>query len=528
MRHINSGVAYKQPFQSAYASIRQCLFANAGISIRMLDIALREKGLPGGNLVGRLEALQRCKLNEQNQLATRQCPKCAEQLYHCALFEFPWLIRCPIHGCALTDHCTECGEQWPARDQLTSRSCRMCGIPSVKHCVSGITKAAKVNDYSLISALHQLCRENPNGDVRLMIQDMFDINKDYQHNETRLYSISEKSGYWPSFQAALHRRSLSDLEEANIVQTKRLTVHVSPLTLAPNTRQEGVKYSRRPRVIPDVSIPEWVSKSECDTFNRCIRWIERYAPRSHCTRLRCYRHYGLAHFISFGGACPYCLALSLWLYVVNINRCGDHYQTCRNDFPFLDDLDTRIVHRIGAPWIRWHNKSFVADERFNVWFMSYCLELLFVQCFKVSYALSLWLHQSHRKIERLHHLLRFLRAVQETQCYELLVRKQRLHFYTVVSHPLTRLASSLPRDWADCRVIDQKLERHLQTAPSAFRFCHSLDNAPISTEEYGNLCEMFRHYIASHFYRYTNGSGPFNDVIFARQSSKYHDAFYDL
>lgn len=62
--------------------------------------------------------LQLGKRWDELKLAPRHCPACLRYGYHCALFQMPFLERCPWHGIALRDGCVHCGRRYPVQFAL--------------------------------------------------------------------------------------------------------------------------------------------------------------------------------------------------------------------------------------------------------------------------------------------------------------------------------------------------------------------------------------------------------------------------
>jgi len=112
---------------------RRCLIANPGVPLSMIENNLRIT-MPGGTPNSRLCSLQlssysqwRNPLPNTDRSYRRQCPQCAQQLYHSDIYILPWLSRCPLHHCEFTKTCPLCSRSWPDRQDMAKRECTGCG-----------------------------------------------------------------------------------------------------------------------------------------------------------------------------------------------------------------------------------------------------------------------------------------------------------------------------------------------------------------------------------------------------------------
>ncbi len=58
----------------------------------------------------------------------RNCWKCSERGYHSFLYNYPWLVHCPVHHERLSTHCPKCSKPWPTFSNIYQRRCSCCGI----------------------------------------------------------------------------------------------------------------------------------------------------------------------------------------------------------------------------------------------------------------------------------------------------------------------------------------------------------------------------------------------------------------
>ena len=80
----------------------QVIAADAGISPAELEYAFMDPWL-GGEEPAEIDVCSHLRV----------CPECVEADYHSALFQSPFVLRCPAHGCLLVDRCQHCRRRRP-------------------------------------------------------------------------------------------------------------------------------------------------------------------------------------------------------------------------------------------------------------------------------------------------------------------------------------------------------------------------------------------------------------------------------
>lgn len=116
---INEGLLWKHPLESRYGVARRLLSANPRIALanvkRILD-ATHPRLQP----VDAMDALVPWG-------SVRQCPECAQHLFHPSIFQLPALTTCPIHRCPLTLFCPDCRQAWDRPLKQRRPCCPTCG-----------------------------------------------------------------------------------------------------------------------------------------------------------------------------------------------------------------------------------------------------------------------------------------------------------------------------------------------------------------------------------------------------------------
>jgi len=113
---LNRGSLWAHPFDSPYALRRRFLVANPNINLTHLTHI--EPSLE------RMRVMDSCVPGQ----AIRQCPQCANHLFHASIYQLRALALCPIHHCELTLSCPQCHREWGKRP-VTKRAwaCTQCG-----------------------------------------------------------------------------------------------------------------------------------------------------------------------------------------------------------------------------------------------------------------------------------------------------------------------------------------------------------------------------------------------------------------
>jgi hypothetical protein len=62
----------------------------------------------------------------QHKARIRQCRECARIAYHSLYFVMPWISKCPVHKCWLTEVCPQCGEYWYKGSGTQPTNCETC------------------------------------------------------------------------------------------------------------------------------------------------------------------------------------------------------------------------------------------------------------------------------------------------------------------------------------------------------------------------------------------------------------------
>ncbi|WP_193909396.1 hypothetical protein [Cellvibrio polysaccharolyticus] len=115
----------------------------------------------------------------------RNCPNCAKEGYHSAIFEWRWLANCPIHRMPLSDTCPACLKPWPNMIELARRNCKVCGAINL----SLKDQPSHTHEYSLLHFLSMMERFY----MRRLQVRLFSL---HHHSSNEKYDQLKISDYW--------------------------------------------------------------------------------------------------------------------------------------------------------------------------------------------------------------------------------------------------------------------------------------------------------------------------------------------
>ena len=372
--NINIGHQFAQPYESPYAMLRRCLSVNPGIPLSAIKDNLRAIDTSENLFITRLEKLQ---LNSDEKRPTgldnsyqRQCPKCAQLLYHTNIYALPWLTHCPIHNCALATTCPDCEKKWPDENETSKRDCPTCGRLTWKHIQEHVIPGLKSMDYSSIGRIYKFISSPEN---KKSIH-LFSYNQ-----QGYTYSIAHRPWYTkiafmnpqcPACQLLLHPEfSKLDLKTLNIklkpMHYKSSDVYRADIMLKTINNQVG--YYKK-HILWDYLV-----------MIRIIEWIHKNTPHNHELHLSDYLFLNLQSFVDDPEPCAYCLALCLW-FNNTAWRIHDpfHYKK-RPSYDYLNRSGFGEFFEVGEPCLMIENDGeFILSENFTEWFYCRSLELDFI------------------------------------------------------------------------------------------------------------------------------------------------------
>ena len=178
---LNTGLLMAKPGESGYAKYRRFLISNQLVNCNsrsvkeelLKQIDESQIQLSGQDInqlgsfihnyeVAYMEMIGFNKTEEAKPLLNKYkpskcCQTCAEMGFHSSLFDFSWLMTCPIHRKRLKPKCEACNQFWPASSAISNSKCKSCGkIISLKKLLSvdGLNEK-KFKIFETIESLYQ-------------------------------------------------------------------------------------------------------------------------------------------------------------------------------------------------------------------------------------------------------------------------------------------------------------------------------------------------------------------------------------
>lgn len=122
---LNEGLIWKHPLESRFGLRRRLISANPRTDLLTLKRA-REASHPSIPSLQPVDAIDA----HVPWNSVRQCPQCAEHLFHPAIYQLPALPVCPIHRRPFTFGCPDCGHAWDRPLSVRHPRCVTCGCLS--------------------------------------------------------------------------------------------------------------------------------------------------------------------------------------------------------------------------------------------------------------------------------------------------------------------------------------------------------------------------------------------------------------
>lgn len=442
--HLNLGLRFARPYESDYAIFRRCLIANPGMPVSAIEHQLRLQLPALETSFQRLRALQQTALPEHpyqvikvKDSHRRQCPQCAEQLYHCDLYALPWLSHCPLHHCEFTERCPRCQQLWPDKAGFTygDRSCPVCGIPSVIEGLPSSPINKNCSGFASIKAIYELIALSP-GEEKLVISSR---NGRWQQKSWWEKAAPESLEY-PTLKAQLDLKQYRPLLKALGIPARRLKRRTSRLKAAPPEEQYSQDFYVPPKARPD---PLLRRAAIDQTMTHIVNWIGQHSGHTGELHILSYRYLYTWDLMREPPPCPYCMALSLWFFQVNSELYDEYVMNLLHHYPFLKELGmTRLYTGIDPDvrTIKAENRldhtSYHTDEKFMWWFMQRGLELAFVQMLYYAFSLVIQFDLTQETPTCARKLVAPLPKTWQDQWYMAYIRNGRLYFYYVNEHPL--------------------------------------------------------------------------------------------
>jgi hypothetical protein len=307
--HLLKGSFFAYPFESDYGFCRRFLVANHGTTWPVLNHRLEETvshsvhdpRCPIERIYYHLFGKPRVLTVWSPFTPTRACPECLLQLYHSPIHEFRWLDRCPIHGCSLQSHCLECGEPWPSFKDLVSRRCVMCGRSALKALLEKGLQQYSTDEISLLRSFKPFIKPKQN------VLSLTNKGEKYDSDWHALSDVSN-SHYGHYFSRCLSAFGDSDITPwKRRIKVREFDIYEKTTKLTPVTYDDYTD-----------EIPLYRASLECErskAYQEILSFIRAHTGKTHQAHLIDFIN--TRDYLSDTPPCPFCLALSLWLFQVH-------------------------------------------------------------------------------------------------------------------------------------------------------------------------------------------------------------------
>lgn len=328
----NLGLRYAQPYESGYSIIRRFLIANPSYSYGALNCQLSASKI-GFNFLDRIIRLHANKYNlsfadRTNTNIVSQCPECARSYFHSSIFNISWVRTCPIHKVPLTFNCPNCDKPWPDIKDIGKRNCEGCGRPEIDLKKPHQSLKLYLPPTKPLKSYYDLLEKDADKSIR--------IESNYIYgNYFKPVSTSSKEYF--SCQSILSNVLFKKLNKIQKIKEYPTFLINGKLYKELKNPYVGVeqKYKSIKRFKDNSLVKIEVALS---ALNKIILHLKKHLPIAHKINILDFRFLDMRDLCKLGTVCPYCMALSLWLYnLFYIEENFDDFPSpfcCKQTYPF--------------------------------------------------------------------------------------------------------------------------------------------------------------------------------------------------
>lgn len=489
--HVNLGHLFAKPYESSYSILRRCLSVNPGIPLTTIETVIRKLKPQNKYFLDRLRSMQSGTVYKPNkhlkkESYRRQCPKCAQHLYHSEIYALLWLSRCPIHHCNFTEACPKCHSPWPDKNEMGKRDCPGCGrIP-----LSLLKNHNRTMDYRPIADIYKIISEKERlydiGCEYKYFMDFIDDGSRWQHE------IPITSSLYPAYKLQLNlsfSRAKFKALQINYLPVKHISSSLLPAQI--KNKKDILLRSDKNTWEEKLLLPRL--REEYKVMHHIIKWIKNH-DSGHQLHITNYRDLDTDHFIKGPKICIYCLTLSLWYFHITSKHYGAHYKLTTRDFEFCKENHFPEFLNVNNPiLILYNTKQYEMNKKFSNWFYRRGLEVLFINILRnvLDWHRRLEEYQNNRKRE----VLRFSSVVEifpEQLCSTTLDDEYFTCFYEN-EHPLDNFKEK------KISGITKKCKKYHQYQNENYdllvRFNHKLQANKFTFSAFLNLHHEFTYFI---------------------------------
>lgn len=390
---FNTGVHFRQPYESYYSKYRRFLSANPACRINDItgdidrrylkafdleliynELSQKEKSLPSFEM----------PLDYTNSIEyriTKNCPTCSSSGYHSYLYEYTWLTECPEHKTKLVDSCPSCHKAWPTIKELIKRDCSVCGRHiNINHATKSKCEKLKTSTVSQLHAFHRLG----------LISKSFFLQKHIA--KARLKSFHQATmqdkdfTLWAS--VLTEKEKTQETENLRLPDVNKLVFDVKVLA---NKNVNKVDYNYK---FFRLNLSPWQIRLRKKVRQSLISIINTHAIGEHQFHRKYFIGTSRFCFDKKYNPCPYCVALNLWIdltrYSYNFITLEHFINKINRIFEYLYHLapcnpSTFVTQGSLVEKAIISNVDMKLDSKFQKWIYEYELRTFFNRILKMAF-----------------------------------------------------------------------------------------------------------------------------------------------
>lgn len=430
--------------QSDYATFRQTLVANSGLSAHRLRQELRDPFPTPQAAEGKVE---------------RQCPSCAWHLYHSDHFRFNWVKYCPLHKEPLISKCPKCERPWPDIHSLRFDDCDICGLPRINEIPGRLLPDSATEPFQRLGQFIEASSRGTNMARSWDWADQIDATC-WQDCDARVCFrvLTPDSCYFPAFQSFWYPEFTSSILRSLGVETRPLSLQEHSTRVTPwripdiSDRTRWRHYRAKDRLIRTPRSKTLASVNK--VAKEITAWVRQNAPGHHLRIGFC------------GGSlegyleqdvipCPFCLAFSMWWAIVTQRYFNPKGALRSGHFMFTESLRYRpwptllervLIDRSGLTNIHSETQFLKPEWWFQQWLFERNLQLAFKEMFDLSSFLYLRFEVCRTKSEPTawDPANRFKRSVSSSELIAVALKENRLLVWCSDDNPIDTIKAVSP------------------------------------------------------------------------------------
>lgn len=497
--HLCHGKFFERPYESLDSVWRRFLTVNPGVTYSRVrrGIMRNAKYLYAVEhaLLGHCQSPGLPRLAREFNEPRRQCPKCARSLYHCSLFNLPWLARCPLHDVSLTDTCPDCSRPWPSPSEMGDRGCATCGCPSISDLFEYRRDALPESAFQILGDL-DACTTTVEGHGLELAPTACSVHINWHRYRPTdsIYGdlLAELHALGPGLASALRRHDSG-------LRSFRFCAAPGHHFRHDDKNAGSIRHFLKRRQV----LRDWAHTL---AINTVVRAIERQTPNGHRLFLADYSLLGLTEFQALPSPCPYCVAFSLWMDHIVHSQAPAGRGLTEDRYPFLWELQAPVTSSL-TPYLSLCDAHGVQDLPDPVFARLYYRSLLLI--FRDFLELAQRLQSVHKNPD-----CRFWSQPQSQSNsgwgYYLGRKEEILMLVLIRDHPLKGDTEDWPTVSSEqCLAFLRQLDGRRDPG------LHLIDVASV-TRLGSSFTRLIRHFIAQHPSLLSVESTPWSDGVVRR------------